>query len=48
MTPYSIAPASLLMLLVTLASVSVGEEVTIMAVGDSITQGGKSFHCYRQ
>ena len=48
MSHYWFTPASVMMLLVTLASVGVGEEVTIMAVGDSITQGGKSFHCYRE
>jgi hypothetical protein len=33
MSHYWFIPASLLMLLVTLASVSLGEEVTIMAMG---------------
>jgi lysophospholipase L1-like esterase len=30
------------------ASLRADEDVTVMAVGDSITQGGKSFHCYRE
>jgi lysophospholipase L1-like esterase len=29
-------------------SLRADEETTIMAVGDSITQGGKSFRCYRE
>ena len=45
MSHFWFIPASLLVIPV---SVSVAEEVTIMAVGDSITQGGKSFHCYRE
>lgn len=45
MSHYWFIPSSLV---IALASVDVGDEVTIMAVGDSITQGGKSFHSYRE